>query len=45
MHAKFVNGTADIDKDWDTFVKNMEKLGLKEITQVHQNVYDRANKG
>ena len=43
MQAKFISGQVDVDSDaeWNAFLKNADKLGLPEITKVHQAVYDR----
>ena len=43
MQAKFINGEVDVESDaeWNTFVSNSKKLGLEELTEVHQSVYDR----
>ncbi|MBR3641492.1 MAG: extracellular solute-binding protein [Oscillibacter sp.] len=41
MQAKFVNGGADIDKDWDTFLATCKQLGLDELTAAYQSAYDR----
>lgn len=42
MRDKFVTGEADIEKDWDTYCSNMDKLGLPTLTEVWQSVYDRT---
>ena len=42
MRDKFIIGEADTDADWDTFVKNLEALGLETYEAVYQSVYDRT---
>lgn len=42
MKAKFITGEADIDTDWESFLKNAEKLGLNELTEAYQSVYERT---
>lgn len=40
---KFVTGLADIDKDWDTYVNSINGVGMMQLTEVWQMVYDRLN--
>lgn len=42
MRGKFVTGAADINAEWDTYVSNMQKLGLDTWTKAWQSVYDRT---
>lgn len=42
MRAKFITGEANIDTDWDSFVKTLESMGLDAFTSVYQSVYDRT---
>ncbi|MFC5466114.1 extracellular solute-binding protein [Lederbergia graminis] len=46
MAAKWITGGSDIDKDWDSYVENLNKMGLAEFTQIYQDGYDtlKANK-
>lgn len=41
---KFITGELDTEKDWDSYVKTMEALGLEEMRECYQMVYDRINK-
>lgn len=41
----FITGTKDIDKDWDSFVKGLDKSGMKELLKVYQKAYDRQQSG
>ncbi len=38
--AGFINGTYDLDKDWDAYVKECEKMGAAELTAVYQDAYN-----
>ena len=40
---KFVTGLADIDTDWNTYVNSINGVGLRQLTEVWQMVYDRLN--
>lgn len=40
--AQFVTGALDIDKDWDAYVKELEKMGLQDWIDVAQTAYDRV---
>lgn len=37
----FINGTYDIEKDWDAYVKECESMKLDELTAVYQTAYNR----
>ncbi len=39
---KFISGIMDIDTDWDTYVNSINNIGLKQLVQVWQMVYDRT---
>lgn len=39
--AKFLIGDMDIDKDWDTYINELEKIGYKTVVEVYQTSYDR----
>lgn len=38
--AKFITGEMDIEKDWDSFIKQCESLELDEILRMTQEAYD-----
>ena len=38
---KFVTGMVDIETDWETYVNSINGVGLKQLTDVWQMVYDR----
>ena len=44
MIAAFCTGAKDIDKDWDSYLAELEKIGYKNILQVYQTAYDRLYK-
>ena len=41
MRAQFITGTASLEKDWDTFVKNVEKMGIQDVMDVMTASYNR----
>lgn len=43
MRDKFIRGDADLDKDWDTYLSTIDKLGLPTMTAAYQSIYDRTN--
>ena len=40
---KFITGVLDVDADWDTYVRSMNALGLQEMIECYQSVYDRTH--
>ena len=40
----FITGSKDVDKDWDTYVSDFEKVGLSKYLEVLQGAYDRQFK-
>lgn len=38
--AQFITGAKDLDKDWDSFVNELDRLGLKRSLEIRQEVYD-----
>lgn len=42
--ALFCLGTKDIEKDWDSYIKEFEALGLERMMEVYQTAYDRQYK-
>lgn len=42
---KFVTGNLDLDKDWDTYLSNLEKIGYNRLAELTQSAYDRQYKG
>lgn len=37
----FITGTRDLDKDWDTYLKELDNMGLQTLLEVYQVAYDR----
>lgn len=42
--ANFITGGKDIDKDWDAYLKEIEKIGGSKVLKTSQTVYDRMYK-
>ena len=41
---QFINGYMNVNGgDWDSYVKNIENMGVAELTEIIQGAYDRAN--
>lgn len=38
---KFILGDMDIDQDWDSYVAEVESMGLSELMEIYQGAYDR----
>lgn len=41
---KFIAGGKDIDKEWDGYVSQLDKLGLKDYLKIVQTAYDKTYK-
>ena len=39
--AEFVTGVRDIDRDWDRYVENLQRLGLDRFLEIYQREYER----
>ncbi len=42
--ANFVTGKADVDADWDAYIKNLNDSGLAQFLQIFQDAYDAKYK-
>ncbi len=42
--TKFIVGKFSVEKDWDNFLQNLEKLQMKKIMEMYQTAYDRQFK-
>lgn len=42
---KFITGDLDVEADWEEYVGVLEALGLKEMIECYQSVYDRSTAG
>ncbi|MBQ8231642.1 MAG: extracellular solute-binding protein [Lachnospiraceae bacterium] len=40
-NVQFITGERDLDKDWDTYLEELEKMGLQRYIEIQQNAYDR----
>lgn len=43
MTCAFLSGERDIDSYWDTYMKELDNIGLKEYLDVYQKAYDRVH--
>jgi len=41
---KFITGALDVEADWEAYTKTLEALGMNEMRDCYQSVYDRINK-
>lgn len=39
--SKFVTGAASVETDWDTYLSELDKIGLQKYIQLYQEAYDR----
>ena len=39
----FITGRKDFDKDWDSYVKGFDNVGLPTLLEVYQTAYDRQS--
>ena len=44
MIQKWIMGASDIDKDWDSFVKRLDDLGLQRATEINEEGFKRYMK-
>jgi putative aldouronate transport system substrate-binding protein len=42
--ARFATGDISIDRDWDKYVAEFDKMGLQDVIKVTQSAWDRMNK-
>ena len=43
-YARFVTGDLSIDRDWDNYVAQFERMGLREVLGAVQSCWDRVSK-
>lgn len=41
--ARFTTGDMSVEKDWDSYVKELDNIGLQTYIEVSQKAYDRMN--
>jgi putative aldouronate transport system substrate-binding protein len=39
--TQFIMGNLSISKDWDTYIKSLDNMGLQKLIQTYQKAYDR----
>ena len=39
MTAKFISGEKSIDADWDSYVADLEKMGMSTLLSLYQQAY------
>ena len=39
--ARFATGDMDLDKDWDSYLKELDNMGLEKYISISQTAYDR----
>ncbi len=44
MEQKWILGTADVDADWDKYIKTLDDMGMQTVKQVYSDAYKRQNK-
>ena len=44
MTAKFITGELDVNAEWDSYLEQLDILGLQEVLDAHQDAYDRTVK-
>ncbi len=44
MTARFINGDANLDTDWDTYVQTLDQSGLTRYLEIQQKTYDTKYK-
>ena len=45
MNAAFITGQADIETEWDNYIKTLNAMGLQDVIDVYQAALDRYNAG
>ncbi|CAM5265274.1 hypothetical protein SALBM311S_08927 [Streptomyces alboniger] len=41
--VQFITGKKSLDSDWDSYVKNLDQLGLKRFLEIYQKAYDKTH--
>ena len=44
MQQAWILGSRDIDKDWDSYMAQLDRMGYNDVIKVMQSAYDRAYK-
>jgi putative aldouronate transport system substrate-binding protein len=40
MNARFITGDADLETEWETYLKTLEDMNLERFIQIYQDAYD-----
>lgn len=40
----FITGKMDLDKDWDSYLSNLKKIGMEKYIEIYQTAFDRQFK-
>lgn len=40
---QFITGKKSLDSDWDSYLKNLDQLGLKRFLEIYQEAYDKTH--
>jgi len=43
MTASFLTGRKDINAEWDSYIKELDDIGLQEVLEVYQEAYSRVH--
>ena len=38
--ARFIVGDLFLDRDWNTYVSDLDRMGVKRYTEIHQQAYE-----
>ena len=38
----FMTGAKDIDAEWDTYISDLDRVGLQDLLKMYQTAYDRS---
>lgn len=41
--VQFITGKKSLDSDWDSYLKNLDQLGLKRFLEIYQEAYDKTH--
>ena len=40
--AKFIRGEMDLDRDWESYLREIENIGVQKVLDTYQTAYDRT---
>ncbi|MBW7459409.1 ABC transporter substrate-binding protein, partial [Paenibacillus sepulcri] len=44
MNARFISGDADLNKEWDAYIKRLDSMNLSRYIEIYQEAYDTMTK-